>query len=51
MTHLKIAITDTFYVGLSNAVLVSQAHEVVVIDVVPENVAMLKANGFNVKVE
>lgn len=39
--NMKIAVAGTGYVGLSMATLLSQHHDVVAVDVVPERVQMV----------
>lgn len=42
---MKIAVAGTGYVGFSLAVLLSQKHEVVAVDIVPEKVALINNGG------
>ena len=42
---MEIAIVGTGYVGLSNAVLLAQHHQVIALDVVPEKIRLSVPNS------
>lgn len=43
LAHMKIAVAGLGYVGLANAVILAQHHDVVAVDLDPERVAMIEA--------
>ena len=45
---MKIAIAGTGYVGLSLATLLSQKHEIVALDVIPEKVDMINKSIYTI---
>ncbi len=47
---MKIAVARTGYFGLSIAMLISQNHQVIAIDIVPEKVALLNNKKAPIKI-
>ena len=47
LVKMKIAIAGTGYVGLSNAMLLSQHHDVVAVDIIEEKVRLLNDKLFS----